>query len=839
MTNVAPEQIFLTVASQFYLGPSPDTINIRQGIFVVATIGDLTVTTINGIPLPGGTFVTTTAAQTLSNKSLVDANTTFINLADATKQLRFDLGGGAAGTLAQISVNAAANRTYTIPDSGASASFVMTEGNQSINGVKTFLGTISFASVGATATSNQLVLGTGNLVTVSAPTPAASRIYTMPDVGANADFVMTEGNQSINGVKTFIGTISFASVGATATSNQLVLGTGATITINAPTPAASRVYTFPDVGTNADVVLTAGAQSIGGLKSFTASVAITPVTNQLVIGTGTTTTLDFNAPAADRVYSIPDVGANTSFVMSAGTQNISGAKTFSSAVTVTPTTNQLILGTGTTITINAATPGASRLYLVPDVGVDSTFAMLDATIQTFTGIRVFTNGIPITATTNQLILGTTNTSTITAPAPAASRVYTIADAGANASFVMTEGAQTIGGLKTFNNGISTTTANVTSTTNSTSRITGALVVSGGCGISGDVYSNSYVVETTSTPPTFTATTAGFYLDNFNRMQIQTTGTFGAFDFRNGSGTTYVSFNPLEGVVAGAFTMTRASLNNVNVAAIYNSLVGTGEGIEIYGKTQLRLQIFDGVVPEDYLVLTAADNVRAFKQVHVSTASDQIRLGATANTIILNAAVPAASRTYTLADVGANAAFVMTAGAQTVAGVKTFSNDLVVTSATASVSQVTGALVVTGGIGCSTNSFIRGVAFETSGGTPTVLDYFEETTLVAPFVGAFTSGLITLRIKRINNQVSIKFPAIQGVAVVSGTLSIGVSIPVRFQPATEQTYGIRGVSGGVIQMINARIGTAGLLRFETITGAAFPSGSLCGTAATGFSYDLDL
>jgi hypothetical protein len=42
------------------------------------------------------------------------------------------------------------------------------------------------------------------------------------------------------------------------------------------------------------------------------------------------------------------------------------------------------------------------------------------------------------ATTNQLVLGTTTTLTVTSPAPASSRTYTIADAGANASFVLTE-----------------------------------------------------------------------------------------------------------------------------------------------------------------------------------------------------------------------------------------------------------------------------------------------------------------------------------------------------------------------------------------------------------------
>lgn len=51
------------------------------------------------------------------------------------------------------------------------------------------------------AASNQLFLGSG--VTVNALTPVASRIYTIPDTGtAQANFVMTEGQQTIHGALT-------------------------------------------------------------------------------------------------------------------------------------------------------------------------------------------------------------------------------------------------------------------------------------------------------------------------------------------------------------------------------------------------------------------------------------------------------------------------------------------------------------------------------------------------------------------------------------------------------------------------------------------------------------
>ena len=76
--------------------------------------------------------------------------------------------------------------------------------------------------------------------------------------------------------------------------------------------------------------------------------------------------------------------------------------------------------------------------------------MVSTGTQTIAGAKTFSSAVTISATTSQIVLGTTNTTTITSPAPAASRVYTIPDVLANASFVMTQGAQTITGIKTFN-----------------------------------------------------------------------------------------------------------------------------------------------------------------------------------------------------------------------------------------------------------------------------------------------------------------------------------------------------------------------------------------------------
>ena len=76
-----------------------------------------------------------------------------------------------------------------------SARGVYTQGDQVINGVKNF--------------TSKIDLGTGtNKISLNFDTPTTGRVYTLTDVGANANFVMTEGAQTINGAKTFTSLIT-------------------------------------------------------------------------------------------------------------------------------------------------------------------------------------------------------------------------------------------------------------------------------------------------------------------------------------------------------------------------------------------------------------------------------------------------------------------------------------------------------------------------------------------------------------------------------------------------------------------------------------------------------
>lgn len=89
----------------------------------------------------------------------------------------------------------------------------------------------------------------------------------------------------------------------------------------------------------------------------------------------TITTITNASQAAARTYTVPDAGANAEFVMAAGTQTIAGLKTFSDPITQNDTSNQLILGVTNTTTLSATAPSSSRVYTMPDAGADASFQL--------------------------------------------------------------------------------------------------------------------------------------------------------------------------------------------------------------------------------------------------------------------------------------------------------------------------------------------------------------------------------------------------------------------------------------------------------------------------------
>lgn len=260
-----------------------------------------TLATVNSSP---GT--TTISTITTNGKGLVTANSS-------------------ATTTGSGDVVLATSPTLVTPALGTPSSVVLTNGTglPLTTGVTGTLPVTNGGTGQTTYTDGQLLIGnsTGNTLTKASLTGTANQIIVTP--GAGSITLTTPQN---------IGTTSsptFASETLSNTSNQLVLGTTRTVTITAPTPATtSRTVTLPDQSADYSVVATEGTQTINGAKTFTDPITQNDTTNQIVLGVTNTTTISATAPSASRVVTIPDPGANASFVMTAGTQTISGIKTF-------------------------------------------------------------------------------------------------------------------------------------------------------------------------------------------------------------------------------------------------------------------------------------------------------------------------------------------------------------------------------------------------------------------------------------------------------------------------------------------------------------------------------
>lgn len=313
--------------------------------------------------------------------------------------------------------------TYTIPSAGASASFMMTQGAQTVVGNNLFSGTtqINTLNVGISGTAGVINLfsgtgskgswqflpvdNTGNTVmTITNAAQAGAYTYTIPSAGASASFMMTQGAQTIVGNNTFSGTTQ------ANTLNVGVSGTAGTLTIFPATPAngtfvlqalnnasnfaatltnaavgQATVYTLPDPGAaTANIILSAGTQTIGGVKTFSSipigtaqaiQVYLSPITAQ--------------AGAVSVLFQAPFAGTVTSVAAA-----ISGAIGATDLV-ITPSVYHS--GTPTAITggaVTVATAGsgiASHATVTPSAA--NTFVSGDTITATVTGGTGTVNGV--------------------------------------------------------------------------------------------------------------------------------------------------------------------------------------------------------------------------------------------------------------------------------------------------------------------------------------------------------------------------------------------------------------------------------------------------------------
>lgn len=185
-----------------------------------------------------------------------------------------------------------------------------------------------------TATEINTALGGGDPGTAGTVTASKSVI-----VDSNKDIAIFRNLSAVNldaGASGTVGTVDVFPTTASKGKIQIAAADSAgntTTTITNASQAAARTYTIPDAGTDASFVMTAGAQTIAGAKSFTSnidargainasrtagvlggSISVESVTAakgyvalQTADNTGDTTTLiEAQSQAAARTYKIND-----------------------------------------------------------------------------------------------------------------------------------------------------------------------------------------------------------------------------------------------------------------------------------------------------------------------------------------------------------------------------------------------------------------------------------------------------------------------------------------------------------------------------------------------------
>jgi len=265
--------------------------------------------------------------------------------------------------------------------------------------------------------------------------------------------------------------------------------------------------------------------------------------------------------------------------------------------------------------------------------------------------------------------------------------FNLPDAGASTRGVVSTGTQTLAGAKTFSQ-ITT----VSNTTVSNSPTTGALLVSGGVGIAGQVTSGSLQVGTVgSAAGAITVNDSAGGAATVDNYGPTPTGNYGstAFTFRysdGGGAATALTITPTTTTVSSALKLSTGTgiLHSSSVGAITSSNIVNAD---VDSAAAIAVTKLANGTANQLLGTNSGATGNEFKTLSVGTTGTDFAIAHSAGGVAFN-----------LPDASASARGVVTTGTQTLAGAKTLSGITTVSNATASTTAGTGALVVTGGTG---------------------------------------------------------------------------------------------------------------------------------------------
>jgi hypothetical protein len=203
----------------------------------------VTTTRLQYLASAGGTTGTTSTNLVFSTSPTLVTPT--LGVASATSINKVAITAPATGSTLTIADGKTLTASNTLTFTGTDSSSVAF----GAGGTVAYLGTAQQWTEAQTFNTSILVLGgtattedgiviqpqtagsTTKRITITNAAPAANRTYTLPDAGAAANFVMSEGTATINGAKTFGNLATFnAGVSLTVAGSAVTLGDGTTAT---------------------------------------------------------------------------------------------------------------------------------------------------------------------------------------------------------------------------------------------------------------------------------------------------------------------------------------------------------------------------------------------------------------------------------------------------------------------------------------------------------------------------------------------------------------------------------------------------------------------------------
>lgn len=383
--------------------------NGRQGLWL-PRVSDTSITGIRALNPPNGLVI----YHTLSGKLLLRSNNAWVVFLE-TAIASITAGGapmsgtaltfntGTSGTDFNIS-SLGNTATWNLPDASATARGLVNTSSQAFLGIKTF--NTGVTVLGATASTSNLTLGITSATTAAAQTTKYLSVDVTGKVTLNA-------LNSINSV---------TAGGSLMTGPDLVYTTSASGTdFSISTTGNTATWNLPDASVTNRGAVTNAAQTFGGLKTFGNGVI---VNNGSVLNNGTTANNGLTVSGATTSTSNLTLGITSATTAAVQTTkylsvDATGKVTLNALNSINTVTAGGTLMTGPDLIYNTSTSGTD--FSISTVGSTATWNLPDASAtargvintssQAFLGIKTFNTGVSVlgaTASSSNLTLGLTS-----------------------------------------------------------------------------------------------------------------------------------------------------------------------------------------------------------------------------------------------------------------------------------------------------------------------------------------------------------------------------------------------------------------------------------------------